>query len=103
MAKVAVQLRGDDPAFLGSLLDAYVCRYVDFRRTLEAESWKHLPQARLHDRLPSETQSTEAISNQLQKIEFQERGSKLVLQLIDSGEGVFSGFVPDQSLTGVPS
>lgn len=103
MAKVAVQLRGDDPAFLGSVLDAYVCRYVDFRRTLEAESRKRLQQAQLDARHSSETQSTEAISNQLQKIEFQERGSKLVLQLIDSGKGVFSGFVPDQSLTGVPS
>ena len=48
-------------------------------------------------------QSTEAISAHLQKIDFQERGSKLALQLIDSGKGVFSGFVPDQSLTGVPS
>ena len=53
--------------------------------------------------LPRKRQPTEAISAHLQKIEFQERGSKLALQLIDSGKGVFSGFVPDQSLTGVPS
>lgn len=101
MAKVALHLRGDDPAFLSSVLDAYVCRYVDYRRTLEAGSWNQ--EARRHAQHSAETQPAVAISAQLQKIEFQQRGSKLALQLIDSGKGVFSGFVPDQSLTGVPS
>ncbi len=101
MAKVALHLRGDDPAFLSSVLDAYICRYVDYRRTLEAESWNQ--QARRHEQHSAETKPAEAISAQLQKIEFQQQGSKLALQLIDSGKGVFSGFVPDQSLTGVPS
>ena len=101
MAKVALHLRGDDPAFLSSVLDAYVCRYVEYRRTLEAVSWNQ--EAGRHEQHSAETKSAEAISTQLQKIEFQQRGSKLALQLIDSGKGVFSGFVPDQSLTGVPS
>jgi hypothetical protein len=101
MAKVALHLRGDDPAFLSSVLDAYVCRYVDYSRTLEAVSWNQ--EAGRHEQNSAETIPVEAISAQLQKIEFQQRGSKLALQLIDSGKGVFSGFVPDQSLTGVPS
>jgi hypothetical protein len=101
MAKVALHLRGDDPAFLSSVLDAYVCRYVDYRRTLEAVSWNQ--EAGRHEQHSADTKSAEAISAQLQKIEFQQRGSKLALQLLDSGKGVFSGFVPDQSLTGVPS
>ncbi len=101
MAKVALHLQGDDPALLSSVLDAYVCRYVDYRRALEAVSWNQ--EARRHQEPSAEPQPTEAISAHLQKIEFQERGSKLALQLIDSGKGVFSGFVPDQSLTGVPS
>ncbi len=101
MAKVALHLRGDDPAFLSSVLDAYVCRYVDYRRTLEAVSWNQ--EAGRHQKHSADTKPAEAISAQLQKIEFQQRGSKLALQLIDSGKGVFSGFVPDQSLTGVPS
>ncbi|MGO9568565.1 MAG: hypothetical protein ACLP5H_13585 [Desulfomonilaceae bacterium] len=103
MAKVALHVRGDDPAFLSSVLDSYICRYVDYRRTLETESANQLQPARRHEQHPPETNPAGEISAQLQKIEFQERGSKLVLQLIDSGKGVFSGFVPDQSLTGVPS
>jgi hypothetical protein len=101
MAKVALHLRGDDPAFLSSVLDAYICRYVDYRRTLEDKSWNQ--PARRREQHSAETKPTEAISAQLQKVEFQQRGSQLALQLIDSGKGVFSGFVPDQSLTGVPS
>jgi hypothetical protein len=102
-AKVAIQMRGDDPALLRSLLDAYVCRYVDYRRALEAQSRNELQQAWREQRNPAEMKEAEAISAQLQKIEFQQRSSQLALQLIDSGKGVFSGFVPDQGLTGVPS
>jgi hypothetical protein len=103
MALVALRLRGDDPDLLSSVLDAYICRYVDYRRTVEAESRKQVRQTRRRESNPADTNSTEAISAQVQKIDFQEQGSKLALQLIDSGRGVFSGFVPDQSLTGVPS
>jgi hypothetical protein len=98
-ARVAVQLRGNDPDFLSSVLDAYICRYIEYRRTLETKSRNQLQNAQL----PVATIPTEMISAQLHKIGFQEQGSKLAIQLIDSGKGVFSGFVPDQSLTGVPS
>jgi hypothetical protein len=98
-ARVAVQLLGNDPDFLSSVLDAYICRYVDYRRTLETKSRNQIR----HAQLPMATIPAEMISAQLQKIDFQEQGSKLAIQLIDSGKGVFSGFVPDQSLTGVPS
>jgi hypothetical protein len=102
-ARVALHLRGNDPDFLSSVLDAYICRYVDYRRTLEAKSRNRLRHALPQGKLPAETIPAEMISAQVQKIDFQEQGSKLALQLIDSGKGVFSGFVPDQNLTGIPS
>jgi len=47
--------------------------------------------------------SPESISRRLQKIELQLRECELVLQLLDSGKGVFSGFVPDNNITGISS
>ena len=47
--------------------------------------------------------SPESISRRLQEIELRLRECELVLQLLDSGNGVFSGFVPDSNITGISS
>jgi len=47
--------------------------------------------------------SAEAIAQRLQKVELQLRECELILQLLDSGKGVFSGFVPDNNITGISS
>lgn len=44
-----------------------------------------------------------SISRRLQKIELQLHECELVLKLLDSGKGVFSGFVPDNNITGISS
>ncbi len=102
-AKVLLRLRGDDPEFLRSVLDSYVCRYADYRRTLEAQSRDRFQQTQYKDRHAIDSNLAATISSRLQKIELEERGCRLALQLINSGKGVFSGFVSDVSLTGLPS
>ncbi len=102
-AKVRLGLRGDDPEFLRSVLDAYVCRYADYRRNLEAEACERLQQTQHQKQQAAESNLAATISSRLQKIALQERGCHLALQLIDSGKGAFSGFVSDPSLTGLPS
>ena len=49
------------------------------------------------------TASTGSIARRLQKIELQLHECELVLQLLDSGKGAFSGFVPDNNITGISS
>jgi hypothetical protein len=61
------------------------------------------PQAPSAIQSPPAMGTSGSVSQRLQKIELQLRECELVLQLLDSGKGVFSGFVPDNNVTGISS
>jgi hypothetical protein len=52
---------------------------------------------------PRAMEPFESILRRLQKIEHQLHECELILQLLDSGKGVFSGFVPENNDTGISS
>lgn|GEM_PF-2182398 len=103
MAKVTLCLHGEDPAVLQTVLDSYVPKYVEYRRKLEAAPGKTAPQPVVKAEPIRDDRLVAAITDQLQRIEMQQHGCELALQLFDAGSGVFSGFVPDNSLTGIAS
>ena len=47
--------------------------------------------------------SASLASRRLQEIELRLRECELIIQLLDSGKGVFSGFVPENNITGISS
>ncbi|MGO9120030.1 MAG: hypothetical protein ACLQPD_20750 [Desulfomonilaceae bacterium] len=47
--------------------------------------------------------STALASRRLQEIELRLRECELIIQLLDSGKGAFSGFVPENNITGISS
>jgi len=102
-AKVTLRLQGQEPELLKAVLDTYVQRYVDYRLSLDTQS-----NGRAEEPLPSSdplagTKGTDPIIDRLADIELRERACKLAVKLIDSGKGVFSGFVPETNLMGLSS
>ncbi len=51
----------------------------------------------------SSVMSPTLVSRRLQEIELRLRECELILQLLDSGKGAFSGFVPENNITGISS
>jgi hypothetical protein len=96
-ATANLSLSGEDPAFLKTVLNGYVQCYADYRRALEEELSPPPPQAQ-----PGGAY-LDNIAAQLQKMDLQHRECDLALKLIDSRRGVFSGFVPDSQMDGIPS
>jgi hypothetical protein len=47
--------------------------------------------------------SDSLVSRRLQEIELRLRECELIIQLLDSGKGAFSGFVPENNITGISS
>jgi len=47
--------------------------------------------------------SASVVSRRLQEIELRVRECELIIQLLDSGKGAFSGFVPENNITGISS
>ncbi len=47
--------------------------------------------------------SASLVSRRLQEIELRLRECELIMQLLDSGKGAFSGFVPENNITGISS
>ena len=47
--------------------------------------------------------SASLVSRRLQEIELRLRECELIIQLLDSGKGAFSGFVPENNITGISS
>jgi hypothetical protein len=100
MAKVTLRLQGEDPEYLKKVLDWYVPKYAEYRRNLHVKQVA-VPQPEGPRReLSANQRSLAAIQDQLQRIELQRSGCELALQLIDSGASIFSGFVPENAITG---
>jgi hypothetical protein len=101
-ATVNLKLKGKEPEAVKQLLDTYVTQYADYRREIEAES-KELSEPRAaEENLVVPDKEIRLLVDQLSVLERQERNCTLALALIDSGKGVFSGFVPGNDLTGIP-
>jgi hypothetical protein len=102
-AWVTLTLNGDDPQFMKRLLGSYVLRYADYRRKVLHDMSESLQ--RVSETCESEPQSreAEALASELQKMDLYERNCSLALNLLqDSASGVFSGFVPESGVTGIP-
>jgi hypothetical protein len=100
MAKVTLRVQGEDPEYLKKVLDWYVPNYAEYRRNLQIKQIaQHQPEGPRRDS-NAHQRALAAILDQLQRIELQKNGCELALQLIDSDAGVFSGFVPENAITG---
>ncbi len=96
-ATASLKLSGDDPNFLKAVMNSYVQCYADYRRSMEEELIPPAPQSNPHDAC------LDIVNDQLQKADMQYKECDLALKLIDSRPGVFSGFVPDSQMNGIPS
>ncbi|AFM23657.1 hypothetical protein [Desulfomonile tiedjei] len=102
-ASVKLTLKGKDPEAVKQLLDTYVTQYADYRREIEAES-KELAEPRSSEEsVAVPNKEIQMLMERLEALERQERNCALALTLIDSGRGVFSGFVSGNDLTGIPA
>lgn len=103
-AWVTLALNGSNPEHLKRILESYVSRYAEFRRNLMqrvSDSARQFPDA---CEPPVQSKEIEAVSSELQKLEFHERNCSLALSFLsDKSSGVFSGFVPDGGLSGIPA
>lgn len=102
MAKVTLSLQGKDPKFLKLVLDAYLNRYADWRRNLEASpdrsSFRFSDQQRAFS---PRTAEAGTVSQQLQQIQFQKWNLELALKLQNSTKNPFAGFLPASDALGV--
>ncbi len=96
-ATASLRLSGEDPDFLKAVLNGYVQCYADYRRSVEEELTSPAPQEN------PKNPSLDNVNDQLQKTDLQYRECDLALKLIDARPGVFSGFVPDSQMSGIPS
>ncbi len=102
-ATVNLTLKGKEPEAVKQLLDTYVNQYADYRREIEAES-KELAEPKIPEQsIVVPNKEIQLLLDQLSALERQERNCTLALALIDSGRGVFSGFVSGNDLTGIPA
>jgi hypothetical protein len=102
-AAVTLRLRGDDPEFLKTVLNAYVRRYSDYRRGMEGETALDFFRPAGKGEPGSPYASLDSIQDQLQKIDFQQRECELAMKLLDSRKGAFGGFFPAAKIEGVPT
>jgi hypothetical protein len=103
IVKATLRLRGDNPDFLSSVLTSYVSQYLDYRRSMEpvkkdterpAEPVAHAPR--------QESLADDPIPRELERLQRDQQIAESALTLIDSGQGVFSGFIPEGNLFGTP-
>lgn len=102
-ATVSLRLAGEDPEFLKTVLNAYVQRYSDYRRGLDEEAPADFFHIAGRGEPGSTHASADSITEQLQKIDFQQRECELALNLVDSRKGVFGGFFPAAKIEGIPT
>jgi hypothetical protein len=96
MARVALRLRGDDPDFLVSVLTSYVSEYIDYRRSLEAGEKNTQATTATPDRKPSpEGIKADPVSEELLRLDSDQKTYENALRLIDTKKGAFAGFIPD--------
>ncbi|MBI5252004.1 MAG: hypothetical protein HY912_21125 [Desulfomonile tiedjei] len=100
---VTLALNGTNPDFMKKVLESYLVRYAEYRRVLSQEASESTAKASEPCEPAFHSKEIEALSGELQKMDLYERNCSLALNLLaDSASGVFSGFVPDGGVTGIP-
>jgi hypothetical protein len=101
IARVRLTLQGKDPEFLQRALDAYLSRYAEWRRNLDASLDRSLFGLADQQRtFSSQAAESTTATHQLQQIEFQKWNLQLALKLLDSTKSPFAGFIPTSSIQG---
>lgn len=98
---VRIGLNGPEQEVLRPILDAYVDNYIENRRRL---AQVRTEKTEIH-RGPTrdvDLKLVEEMGRQLHRIDWKIRRCELALQRMDSGRGVFCGFMPETEDPGIP-
>jgi len=102
MARIALRLRGDDPDFLVSVLTAYVSEYIDYRKSLEtSEKDTRFTGPAPDEKLPREVVKPDPVSEELQRLDSDQKTFENALRLINSEKGGLVGFIPYDNIRGM--
>ncbi len=103
IVKATLRLRGDNPDFLSSVLTSYVSQYLDYRRSMEpVKKDPERAAAPVSQASRQESAANDPIPRELERLQRDQQTAENALTLIESGKGVFSGFIPEGNIFGTP-
>ncbi len=98
-----ISMTGTDPDLLKTVVTSYVKHYTGYRRALlEREQQVGVNRS---DSAGADNQKsgTAQVLTALRSVDSQLEGCRLALQLMDSGTGAFTGFLPENNTVGIPA